>query len=185
MFPKSTLIALTTLLAVLAPVDALWPQPRSLQTGSTALRLSGGFDITIASSVHNAPSDLHAAVESTLNFVKTDKLGRLVVGRGSVDAAVVSKAKTLSKLTLSLSKGATAHSVTSEAQKAPEERDEAYTLTVPSDGSSATLTANSTLGLFRGLTTFSQLVFYNSGTSYLLNAPVHIEDAPAYVNIIL
>ncbi|KAF7799440.1 hypothetical protein EIP86_010675 [Pleurotus ostreatoroseus] len=180
MFSKSALIALTTLLVVLSPTEALWPQPRSLQEGTTPLRLSGGFDITISGSVHDAPSDLHAAVESTLNYVKTDKLGRLVVGRGSVDAAAVSKAKTLSKLTLSLSKGATAHSITSEAQKAPEDRDEAYTLVVPNDGSSATLTANSTLGLFRGLTTFSQLFFYNSGSTYLLNAPVRIEDSPAY-----
>ncbi|THH02698.1 hypothetical protein EW026_g230 [Hermanssonia centrifuga] len=180
MFPKPTLILFATLLTVCSPADALWPQPRNLQTGSTALRLSGGFDITISGSVHNAPSDLHAAVLSTQNFVKTDKLGRLVVGRGSVDAQAVSKAKSLSKLTLSLSQGATAHSITSEAQKAIEDRDEAYTLTVPSDGSGATLTASSTLGLYRGLTTFSQLVYYNDGTTYILNAPIHIQDSPAY-----
>ncbi len=183
MFPKPTLILFATLLTVCSPADALWPQPRNLQTGSTALRLSGGFDITISGSVHNAPSDLHAAVLSTQNFVKTDKLGRLVVGRGSVDAQAVSKAKSLSKLTLSLSQGATAHSITSEAQKAIEDRDEAYTLTVPSDGSGATLTASSTLGLYRGLTTFSQLVYYNDGTTYILNAPIHIQDSPAYVRL--
>lgn len=181
MFPKAKLLFLTTLLASLAPADALWPQPRSLESGTTPLRLSGGFDITV-SSIHNAPSDLHAAVSDAKNFIKNDKLERLVVGRGSVDVAAYSKAKKLSKLTLSLEKGAKANTITSEAQKAPEDRDEAYTLVVPSDGSSATITANSTLGLYRGLTTFTQLFFYDAGTTYLLNAPIHIEDSPAYVS---
>ena len=182
MFPKAKLLFLTTLLAALVPADALWPQPRSLETGTIPLRLSGDFDITISGSIHNAPTDLHAAVQDAKNFIKNDQLERLVVGRGSVDVSAYSKAKTLSKLTLSLEKGATAHSITSEAQKAPEARDEAYTLDVPSDGSGATITANSTLGLYRGLTTFTQLFFYNAGTTYLLNAPVHIEDSPAYVS---
>lgn len=180
MFPKAKLLLFTTLLAAFAPSDALWPQPRSLEAGTTALRLSGGFDITISGNIHNAPTDLHAAVQDAKNFIKNDKLERLVVGRGSVDVPAYSKAKTLSKLTLSLDKGATAHSITSEAQKAPEDRDEAYTLDVPSDGSGATIVANSTLGLYRGLTTFTQLFYSNEGTTYLLNAPVHIEDSPAY-----
>jgi hexosaminidase len=182
MFPKSALVVFATLLTVFAPADALWPQPRTLQTGSTPLRLSGSFDITISGSIHNAPADLHAAVLDAKNHIKNDKLERLVVGRGAADAAVVKKAHTLSKLTLSLGTGATAHTITSEAQKAPEQRDEAYTLTVPGDGSGATLTANSTLGLFRGLTTFTQLFYDSDGTTYLLNAPIHIEDSPAYVS---
>ncbi|KAI0684527.1 N-acetylhexosaminidase [Cytidiella melzeri] len=179
MFPKSTLVVFATLLTVFAPVDALWPQPRSLQTGTTPLRLSSGFDIS-ASSIHNAPTDLQQAVQDAKTLIQTDKLQRLVVGRGSGDAAVVQKAHTLSKLTLSLGKGAIANSITSESQKAPEARDEAYTLTVPSDGTGATITANSTLGLFRGLTTFTQLFYETGGTTYLLNAPIHIEDSPAY-----
>jgi hexosaminidase len=182
MFPKAKLVFFVTLLAgVFAPADALWPQPRSIAEGSTPLRLSGGFDITIDGSVHNAPSDLHAAVSNALSLIKNDKLERLVVGRGAVDAPVVSKAKSLSTLTLSLGKGAAVHSITSEAQKAPEARDEAYTLSVPADGSAASIAANSTLGLFRGLTTFTQLFYFNNGTNYLLNAPVQIEDSPAYV----
>lgn len=185
MFPKARFLVLATLMASLVLVDALWPQPKSLQTGSTPLRLSGGFDITISGSIHNAPTDLHQAVESAKQFIKNDKLERLVVGPGSVDAAFVNKAKTLSKLTLNLEKGATAHPITTEAQKAPEARDEAYTLIVPSDGSAATITANSTLGLFRGLTTFTQLFFSHDGTTYLLNAPVQIEDSPAFVSRML
>lgn len=185
MFPSTRLVIITTLVALFVPTDAIWPQPRSLQTGLTPLRLSGGFDIDISSSIHNAPADLSQAVQDAKQFIATDKLERLVVGRGSVDAAAVSKAKTLSKLTLALGKGAAVNSITSEAQKAPESRDEAYTLTVPGDGSGATLTANSTLGLFRGLTTFTQLFFFHAGTTYLLNAPVQIEDSPAFVSYTL
>jgi hexosaminidase len=59
-------------------------------------------------------------------------------------------------------------------------RDESYSLTVPADGSTAVLKANSTLGLFRGLTTFSQL-WYTSGDSiYTLQAPIQIDDSPAF-----
>lgn len=182
MFSKSSLVVFATLLTVFAPADALWPQPRSLQTGTTPLKLSGNFDISISGSIHNVPSDLHQAVQDAKNFIKNDKLERLVVGRGSTDSAAVKSAHSLSKLTLTLEKGATAHSITSEAQKAPDLRDEAYTLTVPGDGTSASITANSTLGLYRGLTTFTQLFYYHDGTNYLLDAPIQIEDSPAYVS---
>lgn len=64
-------------------------------------------------------------------------------------------------------------------------RDESYTLTVPSTGDAATLSANTTLGLLRGLTTFSQLWYYWDGAYYTLSAPIHIADAPAFVSAIL
>lgn len=77
--------------------------------------------------------------------------------------------------------GASAQSITEESQREITSRDESYALSVPGDGSSAVLTANSTLGLFRGLTTFEQLWYYFSGDIYTLDAPVEINDAPAYV----
>ncbi|EGN98182.1 glycoside hydrolase family 20 protein [Serpula lacrymans var. lacrymans S7.3] len=61
-----------------------------------------------------------------------------------------------------------------------EERDEAYSLSVPSDGSAAILKANSSLGLFRGLTTFSQLWYEYDGTTYNPEAPIEITDWPLY-----
>jgi beta-acetyl hexosaminidase like len=49
-------------------------------------------------------------------------------------------------------------------------RDEGYSLVVPADGSYAVLRANSTLGLFRGLKTFTWLWFtYRE----LFTCPVH------------
>lgn len=165
----------------MTPTNALWPQPRNLQAGSEALKLSNSFDISFANSLNSAPSDLRDAVSRTKRFLKEDKLERLIVGRGQSDKAVAEKAKSLSKLTLSLENVATVKSITEEAQKPIESRDEAYTLTVPADGSAATITANSTLGLLRGLTTFSQLWYEADGTTYALDVPISIRDSPAYV----
>lgn len=171
--------ALAALVALACqPAAALWPQPRNIQTGTDTLRLSKNFQITVSG--HGVPNDLWDAVYRTESQLAKDKLGRLIVGRGSSDASTFSKAKTLSKLTLKLENGSF-KTITSEAQKAPEDRDEAYQLTVPSDGSPATLTANSTLGLYRGLTTFTQLWYNHKDTTYTVSAPVKIEDSPAYV----
>ncbi|KAL4249823.1 Beta-hexosaminidase [Abortiporus biennis] len=174
----STVLLLSTVLFSV-PTGAVWPQPRNLQSGSSAVKLSNGFDISLTG-IHNPPSDLVDAVSRTKTLLKNDKLERLVVGRGAADSALVSKAKSLSKLTVSLEKGAAANSITSEAQKPIGSREESYSLTVPSDGTPATLTANSTLGLLRGLTTFGQLWYESGGSTYALDVPIHIDDSPAF-----
>ncbi|EIN12446.1 N-acetylhexosaminidase [Punctularia strigosozonata HHB-11173 SS5] len=157
---------------------ALWPQPTSLKTGSTPLRLSPGFSISV--SVHDAPADLTAAAQRTTAQLHSDKLARLVVDRGASDASTVAHAKQLTSLKLSLAGGAKADSISAESVKPFESRDESYTLTVPSTGGTATLTAKTTLGLFRGLTTFSQIWYTVGNTVYTLSAPFEIEDAPAF-----
>ena len=80
------------------------------------------------------------------------------------------------------SSNGTVRSISDEAKDALESRDEAYTLSVPADGSAATLKANSTLGLYRGLITFEQLWYDYENTTYSLEAPIQIDDAPAYVS---
>ncbi|KAA1473838.1 hypothetical protein DENSPDRAFT_882330 [Dentipellis sp. KUC8613] len=173
-------------LAIIAPANALWPQPRSLQTGTTALRLAPGFDIKLSIQHGSAPADLHDAVSRVKQQLSGDKLERLVVGRGAVDAAAVGKAKHVSSLTLELSAaksagvGTQVKSIAQEAIVPLEDRDEAYTLHVPADGSGAVITANSTLGLYRGLTTFGQLWYYHDGAVYTIEAPIQIVDSPAY-----
>ena len=170
-------------LLALAPVGgvlALWPLPRSLETGTTALKLAPNFDIHV--DVQHAPSDLSDAVSRTKTHLKTDKLGRLVVGRGSSDSSAIQHAESLPSLQVSLTRGATVRSITAEARLAIESRSEGYSLTVPADGSAATLTANSTLGLYRGLTTFEQLWYQWSGHLYTVEAPITITDSPAYVS---
>ncbi|KIM78434.1 glycoside hydrolase family 20 protein [Piloderma croceum F 1598] len=172
------LALILTALVVCSPAFALWPLPKDLQTGSKALRLADDFDIQL--SVQRAPADLQAAVARTKGYLKTDKLQRLVVGRGENDRTAIKSAKELSSLTVSLTSNETVRSISEEAMDALEDRVETYSLTVPGDGSDATLKANSTLGLFRGLTTFGQLWYEFDDITYTLEAPIQIKDAPAY-----
>ena len=182
------LLVAASLLAAPSGVAALWPIPRSLSTGSTPLVLSRTFDIEV--NVAHPPADLLSAVSRTKSFLRTDKFERLVVGRGSTDRAAVQRAHQLPRLELSLAPGAAVHSVMQEAIKPIGTRREEYVLRVPANGGSATLEANSTLGLVRGLTTFEQLWYDLDGTgtgaaTYMLNAPVNIVDSPAFVGTLL
>jgi hexosaminidase len=156
-------------------VDALWPLPRSIVTGSTGLVLSPAFKIEVKGPY---PGDLQSAVARTLKYIRNDKLERLVVGRGSGDAAAIESAKQLPSLVVSSKDSRT---IASEARDLLGTRDEAYTLDIPSDGSPATLSANSTLGLLRGLTTFSQLWYTYGSNIYTVEAPISISDSPAFV----
>lgn len=173
-------VAIACVLAIsLTPVSCLWPIPRSLETGSTPLTLAKNFKIT---SLHNSPSDLNSAISRTLGYINNDKLQRLVVGRASADKAAVQHAKQLPSLVLLIPGGQKVNSIAEEAIKPLGTRSEEYTLHVPSDGSPATLSANSTLGLLRGLTTFEQLWYdLNGAATYTLEAPITIVDSPAFV----
>ncbi|KAF8194331.1 N-acetylhexosaminidase [Mycena galopus ATCC 62051] len=169
------LIAFSTLLP---SVFALWPLPTHLSNGTTPLTLGKSFDIKI--SIHNPPADLVAAVSRTKGYLENDKLQALVVDRGASSASAIAKAKSLPSLTLSLTSTGSVKSISEEAVAALEDRVEGYTLTVPSDGSGAVIKANSTLGLYRGLTTFGQLWYDWNGATYTLSAPIQISDSPAY-----
>lgn len=171
-------LLLTALLSI-SPALALWPQPQKLSTGSTPLRLSSGFSISI-SGVHNAPQDLTDTVQRTSNFLRNDKLQALVPDRGASSEKAIKGAKELKSLTVSYTGKGTIKSISEEAIADVESRVESYTLTIPADGSSAVLKANSSLGLLRGLTTFGQLWYDWQGTTYTLQAPFSITDAPAY-----
>ncbi|KZV92548.1 beta-hexosaminidase [Exidia glandulosa HHB12029] len=162
-----------------AEVAALWPAPRQLQKGSSALRLSSAFSINVK--VPNAPGDLHDAAGRAAYWIKNEKMERLVVGRGAADAKAVAASKWLSGLNVVLAPGALkALPIASESVKAVGTRDEGYTLTIPATGAPATLSANTTLGLLRGLTTFQQLWFVHGSDTYMLGAPMTITDAPAF-----
>jgi hexosaminidase len=80
-------------------------------------------------------------------------------------------------------------SITSEIQQDVSQLDEAYKLVIPADGSPGTLSANSSLGIFRGLETITQLIYALPGelttahylaTRYIWNAPIEINDKPAF-----
>ncbi|KAL4070042.1 glycoside hydrolase family 20 protein [Scleroderma yunnanense] len=172
------LVLFATLYIVPTRVWSLWPIPTGLQTGATGLTLSPSFTFDV--SVPNPPADLLQAVTETQSYLENDRLGRLVVGRGANDSSTIEGAKSLQCLKLSLAEGAQIASISSESVKPLGTRSEEYTLTIPADGSDATLTANSTLGLFRGLTTFTQLWYNYNNVTYTIVAPINIVDAPAY-----
>jgi len=174
MFSPNPLVVLAALFAG-DLVYALWPLPRSITTGSTGLVLSPAFEIEVEGPY---PSDLQSAVARTLKYIQNDNHERLVVGGGSADAAAIQYAEKLGSLVVSSKDSKT---IGAEARAPLGTRDEAYILSVPSDGSPATLSANSTLGLFRGLTTFSQLWYTYDSTIYTVEAPISISDSPAFV----
>ncbi|KAF4617318.1 hypothetical protein D9613_005806 [Agrocybe pediades] len=171
-----------TVLGVCHSVHALWPMPRNLETGTTLVKLAPTFDIHVQG-ISQVPQDLLDAISRTKTRLGSDKLQRLVVGRGSVDKGSLAHAPSLSKLVLSVTGSKTVQSIMHEATKDIASRSEGYSLSLPStNGGTATITANSSLGLFRGLTTFEQL-FYDDGTgvTYAYQAPVTIKnDSPAY-----
>lgn len=168
-----------TLLLLASPALAVWPLPKQFTTGTTALQLSSDFDIDL-SGVQNAPQDLQDAASRTKDQLTKDKLAILTVDRGTSNADAVKAAKSLSKLSLSVPTGTQVKNISDDAILPLGSRQEGYTLTIPDDGSAAQLSANSSLGLFRGLTTFSQLFYDLNGTTYTTQAPIDITDAPAY-----
>ncbi|TFK48771.1 beta-hexosaminidase [Heliocybe sulcata] len=170
--------ALIALGALPAAVLSLWPIPKSINAGTTFLTLSPQFSIDIT--FQSPPADLLSAVETAHYYLANDNLERLVVGRGAYDVQDVQSAKALSSLKLSLAEGAQVNSISAESVKAIGTRSEDYQLDIPADGSAATLTANSTLGLFRGMTTFSQFWYQYDDKVYMVSAPITIHDSPAY-----
>lgn len=182
-------------LPLISTTSALWPIPRVLSAGSSPLTLSDAFSIEIAFELA-APQDFKDAVTRTKDYIDNDKLGRLVPGRGPGNISL-NDAPCLQKLLVYLSSNETelggsglsfgfptlryVEPISQVTRLPVEERDESYVLDVPSDGSDAMLVANTTLGLLRGLTTFSQIWYYHEGQAYTVEAPFRIVDEPYYV----
>ena len=83
------------------------------------------------------------------------------------------------------SEGTTTKSISDEISEGLETRieRESYSLYVPADGQDARLTASTTLGILRGLSTFEQLWYTVANHVYALNFPLNITDKPAYVRL--
>ncbi|KAI0324943.1 N-acetylhexosaminidase [Cubamyces sp. BRFM 1775] len=175
---KSLLFAVC-LCALTSCTAALWPMPRSLSTGISPVKLSSAFAIHLQG-ISDPPSDLLSAISRTRSRLNSDKFERLVLGRGATDAHAVQSAHALDSLNLILHFGSPVRSIAEESTRAINTKSESYDLSVPNDRAVATLTANSTLGLLRGLVTFEQLWYDYKGTKYMLNGPVQIADEPAF-----
>ncbi len=169
------------ILSILAyQVSALWPIPRTMSPGNHPVKLSSEFDIHVHFA--NPPADLRAAISRTKSSLFSGKLGRLVLGRGSADAHLLKDARTLVSLELSLAAGSPVRSIAEETNQPIEAKSESYSLSIPENNASATISANSTLGLFRGLATFEQLWYDYEGTKYTLEGGAEINDGPAFVS---
>lgn len=178
MLPSTLVVAL---LLGASPSLALWPQPRQITTGTTPLKLASGFSIEVTG-IKKVPSDLTAAISRSKGQLTSDNLQPLVVDRGASSKGAVKSAKSLKSLSVSLLPTAgPVKSISEEAVLPFESRREGYTLVIPADGSDATLKANSTLGLLRGLTTFGQIWYQLDDSQFTLTAPFNIVDSPAYV----
>ncbi|THG95588.1 hypothetical protein EW026_g6090 [Hermanssonia centrifuga] len=145
-------------------VVALWPVPHTLHTGSGALKLAHTFAVQLQAQ-ESPPADLLAAISNAESLLKTDSFQRLVVGRASADDKAISHAPELPSLLLSLA-----------PRMALPHR--------PPRRSQATLLANSSLGLFRGLSTFTTMWYASPTQKYILNAPVQILDEPAFLSVL-
>src|ERR1700722_657978 len=105
MRPTSPALAVLFLL-FLAPnsqVNCLWPIPRQLHTGSTALQLSENFKFTV--NIKNPPKDLSAAVQRFTYDLTNDKHQRLVVGRDAANRDIIRQAPAMSTVALFLQDG--------------------------------------------------------------------------------
>ncbi|KAH9848284.1 N-acetylhexosaminidase [Lenzites betulinus] len=173
--------ALATLLVSISVqhVAGLWPIPKTLSTGTSAVKLSPSFIIRLDLS-SAAPEDLLAAISRSQSRLHSDEFERLVLGRSSADAKAVERAHVLTSLSVTLRPGSLVRDIAQETTRTLDEKDESYELRIPDSQSQAALVANTSLGLLRGLTTFEQLWYDANGTKYMLNGPLSITDKPAF-----
>ncbi|KAG8981547.1 N-acetyl-glucosamine-6-phosphate deacetylase, partial [Tulasnella sp. 427] len=181
--PTSAVLSIASNNTIVSPGVGLWPIPASLSTGSEYVKLADDFRIRFAGA-GAVPGDLDDAMQCATAVLWNDRHERLVVGRGSVDAEPLrnSSISTLKALELYVLSGSGDLKSIYESTVGVEanERDESYRLEVPADASTATLIANSTLGLLRGLTTFTQLFYLSENIVYTFKAPIVINDRPAF-----
>ena len=147
--------------------------------------IEGRYVCPVLGSVNVFPTVRFSA--GTRGMSGTSEGRRVERARRSVSCSSSSTpAPVLSSVSLVLEDGAVVRSISEEAVQPLGNRSEGYSLYVPDDGSEAIISANSTLGLLRGLTSFEQLWYVLDDVTYTNLAPVTIEnDAPAYVRAIL
>ncbi|KAK9899280.1 glycoside hydrolase family 20 protein [Cystobasidium minutum MCA 4210] len=195
-------------LCALQCVHALWPAPAKYVEGDKLVKLDKSFKIEVKDLPGSIPGDLKEAIEDAEKQIKRDNMRALVVDLAALEKSAKECSNTLKRLTLTLGQSGGGHkrrathadirrsfqkrgqevsSITNEINKPHEERDESYQLEIKASSEDVTLTAPTTLGLLRGLQTFTQLVYTTNPddqkakpTRYIMKAPISIEDKPAY-----
>jgi hexosaminidase len=181
---------LSLFLVALQPVTAIWPAPLSLTQGTSVLYLHQNIKVTYNGAfipytygyvAHKLTSKdvVKAGVSRTLAGIFDSKFVPWKLHKpGSDFEPDLSKGQTwLKKLEIVQ----TAEDDPSAFKPLAGEVDESYNLTMSAEGD-VKLTAVSSIGVLRGLETFSQLFYHHSsGTSwYTPFAPLSVQDAPKF-----
>lgn len=164
--------------ATATAVDALWPHPRRVASARQPLQINvESFRITTPP---YAPPDLRRAATRVWSDIHRSSVQALVPDRGAARWCAVHAAPVLPSLDIHLPFNSS--SLRDCVSRPLAQYDEAYNLTVPADGSPASIDARTALGALRGLATFQQLLLSlpQHRSHYLWDAPLRIEDAPAY-----
>ncbi|KAL2022691.1 hypothetical protein VTK56DRAFT_4772 [Thermocarpiscus australiensis] len=181
---------LSLLLIAVHPVKGIWPAPQSFTNGTSVLYLHQNIKVTyngafIPYTYGYAPSGL------TSKEVVQAGVSRALAGIFDSNFVPWALHKPRSKFEPDLSKGQkwlqtlqivqTGKDQPSAFKPLAGEVDESYNLTVSAEGD-AKLTAVSSIGVLRGLETFTQLFYQHSAGPfwYTPYAPVSIQDAPKF-----
>ncbi|KAK3383163.1 glycoside hydrolase family 20 protein [Lasiosphaeria ovina] len=186
------LFLLSVLLLASHPVSAIWPVPKSYSKGSSVLYLHQNLQITYNGAFvpyvygyvplsSDSKEIVTAGVSRALSSIFTDKFVPWMITKRNKLAEFepdVYKGQTWIK---NLQIVQTGKDTASTFKPLAGEVDESYNLTLSTEGD-VKLTAVSSIGILRGLETFTQLFYQHStGTFwYTPFAPVSIQDAPKY-----
>jgi hexosaminidase len=184
------LSCLSVSLIALQPVAAIWPAPQSLTKGDSVLYLHQNIKVTyngesVPYTYGYAPSKL------TSKEVVQAGLSRTLAGIFDSKFVPWMLHKPGSKFEPDLSQGQkwletleivqTGKDEPSAFKPLAGEVDESYNLTVSAEGA-VKLTTVSSIGVLRGLETFSQLFYQHSAGTFWYTpfAPVSVQDAPKF-----
>ncbi|AEO70312.1 ecad5170-24d6-41b3-b3c9-3981ade8a004 [Thermothielavioides terrestris] len=187
---SSAFSSLSLFLLALSPVAAVWPAPQKYSNGSSVLYLHQNIKVTyngefLPYTAGYAPQKLsskevvQAGVSRTLSAIFGSKFvpWKLHKPGSQFEPDLRKGQKWLNTLQIVQ----TGKDQASTFKPLAGEVDESYNLTV-SDSGDVKLTAVSSIGVLRGLETFSQLFYQHSAGPfwYTPYAPVSIQDAPKF-----
>lgn len=140
-----------------APIS-FWPLPTSVSFGAGSIAVTPSFTVSITGGA-NADLTNYAARIQGLIFQN--------------EPYATPPANALASVVVTVARPAEKQSITT---------DESYTLTIPANGSPATITANTTFGAYMGLQTLSQAIRFdfNTGQYGVAGVPLTIADAPKF-----
>lgn len=173
-------------------VKAIWPAASYATNGTAIVRLAATFDIAGCA----LPKDVQKAVDYAKSQILSDTMTPMRLDVNEVERLANSTILKLESLQLSFLQTILSADnypnqpfqgplsqlgIVDETNKPVKERDESYGLSIPAGNGSATLIAKTSLGLLRGLQTFTQLVYTTAARQkYIMHAPHFIEDRPAF-----